>query len=1314
MMKNTAKLLVKILGIILVFATITAITTAAAGEEGFQLKTGKNVLVADENTAMITTFEQDPESKMITATVQFQNNGAQDIKIDIIGIAIYFDGNRVAPYSFNATEPERFTGRISADEYKNNLSQVFGAYFTKHQESGFRYESNQLIQNEPGSEVYPDSFINIILNHTNSKNELAERIIEAGEKIDVATFYFMPVNENDSKLDLNMFKFKFSRDYANFIRVTNFLGNGTYMLEASSVGIDFKKYTVALNAQAFRIHAKHLPPDVEADNVARQIKNYDSNTMQWSYDGVTYNEGAPVVKNKSHSIYVRVVGDENYGGDDGLYKKYKMYLASTPTIVDFEENPVKSEEPGVNPVSKEDTEITGTGEPGAVITVTFPDGETKVETEVDEDGNWTVEVPDDVTLRPGDKIEVVQTEDDKYPSDPVIVEVEQDPEPEKSESPEVDPVTEGDKEITGTGTPGSEIIVTFPDGSTETGIVDDDGNWTVEIPGDVTLEPGDEIKVVQVEEGKGPSDPVVVEVGEKDADPEKSGKPAVNPVTEGDKEITGTGEPGSEITVTFPDGSTETTIVDDDGNWTVEVPGDVTLEPGDEIEVVQTEDDKDPSDPVIVVVREKSDSPTVNPVTEGDNEITGTGVPGADIVVTFPDGSKETAIVDVDGNWTVEVPGDVTLESGDEIKVVQIEDGKGPSDPVIVTVEEKDDGGEPEKSSQPEVDPVTEGDKEITGTGEPGSEIVVTFPDESTETTIVDDDGNWMVEVPGDLTLEPGDEIEVVQIEDGKGPSDPVIVTVDEKEDEDDGKSHKPGVNPVTEGDKEITGTGEPGSEITVTFPDGSTETAIVDDDGNWTVEVPDDVTLEAGDEIEVVQIEDGKEPSDPVIVKVDEKGAEKPEKPERPSRPSKSDRPEIDRVTEGDARITGAGVPGAKIIVSFPGGKTGEATVGQSGAWSVDVPNGVSLEPGDTITARQTESNKRPSDDVTVAVRVRPESKPPKVDPVTEGDKDITGTGEPGSVITVTFPDGETKTGVVNGDGSWKVTIPDEIKLKPGDVITVAQTEDGKKPSGQIKITVGARVRPSTPKGTTVIDNVEVPLSYLERGEHRKYIIGYTDKTVRADRSITRAEVAMIFYRLLQNKYQGGSDGPSFNDVPNGAWFTQAIKTLAKLGVIQGYADGTFRPNDPITRAEFTAVAARFSELEHVDDVVFSDVPTSHWAAESIESAYAKGWVEGYDDGEFRPEQNITRAEVTKIIDTMLRRLPAVLPENLVNPYSDINSTHAAFINIMEASTEHTYMRDGNGIESWLTHVNPINGENLVNTVGSELGQARSASDTY
>ena len=221
----------------------------------------------------------------------------------------------------------------------------------------------------------------------------------------------------------------------------------------------------------------------------------------------------------------------------------------------------------------------------------------------------------------------------------------------------------------------------------------------------------------------------------------------------------------------------------------------------------------------------------------------------------------------------------------------------------------------------------------------------------------------------------------------------------------------------------------------------------------------------------------------------------------------------------------------------------------------------------------------------------------------------------------------------------------------------------------------------------TTVILDEETPLSALETDDHLKYLNGYTDGSVRAEGAITRSEAASIFYRLLKETYKDGHAATPFSDVPSDAWYSLAVSTLADLGIITGYPDGTFRPDSTITRAEFATMASRFDNLEDTSGNIFSDVPSTHWAAKYINSAYAKGWVNGYPDGTFNPDGTISRAEVVTIVNSMLNRaIDDTALAGLGNPYNDINSSHWAYAGILEASVYHDYNRDDAGTEFWMT----------------------------
>jgi cold shock CspA family protein len=443
--------------------------------------------------------------------------------------------------------------------------------------------------------------------------------------------------------------------------------------------------------------------------------------------------------------------------------------------------------------------------------------------------------------------------------------------------------------------------------------------------------------------------------------------------------------------------------------------------------------------------------------------------------------------------------------------------------------------------------------------------------------------------VPDDVTLNPGDKITVEQKEDDKKPSDPVEVTVKEQP-----KSGEPSVDPITEGDREVTGKGEPGAEITVTWPDGSTTKDIVDENGNWEVEVPEDVTLNPGEKITVEQKEDDKKPSDPVEVTVEEQ--------------PKTNKPVVDPITEGDRTVTGKGEPGAEITVTLPDGSTTKDIVDEDGNWEVEVPGRIDLNPGEKVIVEQAEDGKKPSDPITVTVKDKNESGEPKVDPITEGDKEVTGEGTPGSEITVTWPDGSASTEEVGEDGKWSVKVPEDVTLNPGDKITVVQTEDGKKPSGPVTITVDRKGPlpprplppahgnglPPRPLPPLPIPEVSIPKSDIPSGfrnDHIQYIKGYPDGTVMPDAKITRAETAAIIYRLLNASTEGRKYGTLHTDIAQDAWYAESVSYLSTIGVVLGYPDGTFKPDNPITRAEFAAMISRFDDLTPVEFNSFIDI---------------------------------------------------------------------------------------------------------------------------
>ena len=215
-----------------------------------------------------------------------------------------------------------------------------------------------------------------------------------------------------------------------------------------------------------------------------------------------------------------------------------------------------------------------------------------------------------------------------------------------------------------------------------------------------------------------------------------------------------------------------------------------------------------------------------------------------------------------------------------------------------------------------------------------------------------------------------------------------------------------------------------------------------------------------------------------------------------------------------------------------------------------------------------------------------------------------------------------------------------------------------------------------------------------LNTGDHYAYVMGYPDGMVRPNGSITRAEVSTILFRLLSDKTRDEyfTTESSFTDVKAGAWYNNSIATLEKAGVIVDTAKGgAFRPNEAITRAELAAMLAQFSDAKPVKGVKFSDVSAEHWAYEAIAIAAKMGWIEGYPDGTFRPDATITRAEMMTLVNRALERVPSdedhLLSKRVMLTFPDCKSGDWFYIAVQEATNSHTYERaatEKNGDEQW------------------------------
>ena len=493
-------------------------------------------------------------------------------------------------------------------------------------------------------------------------------------------------------------------------------------------------------------------------------------------------------------------------------------------------------------------------------------------------------------------------------------------------------------------------------------------------------------------------------------------------------------------------------------------------------------------------------------------------------------------------------------------------------------------------------------------------------------------------------------------------------------------KTATPTITAPKAGDKTITGTSEPNASVEVTLPDGTKVTTTADNDGKWTANVPAGSEPKEGEVVKAVATVDGKTSSEEATAttgKADQPAVPSIENPEAKNKPGKD-----------STTVTGKTDPNTEVTVTDKDGTViGTGTSDQNGDFTIDVKpkqepgTEVTITPKDGTPAKATVTEENPN-----------QSEAPRIIRPVEGDKAITGTGVPGAKIVVTDERGniigET---VVNKYGNWSVPVPANRPLRSGETITATQTEKGKTPA-QTTTTVKAKgysgnsggywIIPSTP--TT--PSVEKPKH--ETAIHKLYIYGYEDNTFKPEGNMTRAEAAAMLARL-QGLDLSNTARPNFIDVRSG-WYNAVINAVVNAGYMKGYPDGTFRPDGKITRAEFAQMIKAIDKANS-GMAPFADVK-GHWAQNAIDQAYANKRITGYPDGTFRPNNHITRAEAVTVFNKLYDRSVNFSGLNGVKdaivPFNDVTASHWAYYEIVESSNTHEFYRTEKGLvpETWVT----------------------------
>lgn len=272
------------------------------------------------------------------------------------------------------------------------------------------------------------------------------------------------------------------------------------------------------------------------------------------------------------------------------------------------------------------------------------------------------------------------------------------------------------------------------------------------------------------------------------------------------------------------------------------------------------------------------------------------------------------------------------------------------------------------------------------------------------------------------------------------------------------------------------------------------------------------------------------------------------------------------------------------------------------------------------------------------------------------------------------------------------EITVKDngyvEIKDKKGNTKEFKQNETVYEEKTPTIPSIPSTSSSNFVSGTITIKEINTKVDEkLNTEEHYAYIVGYPDRTFRPNENITRAEVSAIFSRL--SRTQKMSSENKFKDINSKDWYYKAVMISLEEELIKGYEDGTFKPNQPMTREEFASTISTFANKTTKDNH-FTDV--KGWSKEAINTAYVNEWMQGYKNGKFKPNENITRAEVVTTINKMLNRNPdkdfidkaQLRSDNYVKPYIDVNSKDWFFYDVYATSWGHDYKTE-NGQEQWL-----------------------------
>lgn len=526
------------------------------------------------------------------------------------------------------------------------------------------------------------------------------------------------------------------------------------------------------------------------------------------------------------------------------------------------------------------------------------------------------------------------------------------------------------------------------------------------------------------------------------------GKPTAADVTTNDTVVTGsvplkTGAAQQTAKVINSNGVTiGTATVNTDGTFSVSIPK--SAEGTYTIAIDSPNYDNDEVNTFKIIDQTKVPAPSINPVDDNDTQIAVNGTAGA--TVTVKDSNNNvigTVTIPANGSAAT-IKLNTPLKAGTVLTSTATLNGKtsGVSEQVTVT-----DATAP---SAPVFNTITSKDKQVTGMAEPGSTVTVSFPGGGNASVTADSQGNFQVNIPDGVELDGGERFTAIATDKAGNKSTRGAITVTDVTAPD-----APSVNTVTSKDKQVSGSAEPNSTVTITFPGNVTATTTTDSNGHYSVTIPDGVDLHGGETLQASANDAAGNKSGTTSTVVSDMDA--------------PDAPTVDGVTTNSTEVSGTAEPNSTVTITFPGGQTATVTADGQGNYTAALPEGVNLRNGDKIQAVAVDAANNTSQPGSTTVTGEDTTAAPTIHKVTSEDREITGEANPGDTVTITFPGNVTTTTTADDNGNYTVGVPSNVDLVGGEEIRAVATDDRGRTSAEVTTTVVDTTAPNAPTINTV-----------------------------------------------------------------------------------------------------------------------------------------------------------------------------------------------------------------------------------------------------